>query len=143
MSKRRCGAALILVALVAAGCGSGDDTTGEATATAARSNPAPGTPPVVEDVASRLRAAGIPAKGTTLDDGEAEVQVRGAEIVYYTDPSETTKWLRLAAKHPQSMLADTYGQVVVAVFTASPNKPLTSAERARFEEISTVVDPQR
>lgn len=137
------GCVLLLAALTVAliSCG-GNDSATEAETTAAK--PRSTTPPVVEDIVRRLQAAGISARPTTLDEGEAEIEVKGAEIVYYADPSEAAKegegLLQVATGHPQKAMTDAYGQVIV--WTAN-EKPLTSAQRTRFEEISKIVDPQR
>lgn len=132
--------AVLVVALV--GCGGSDSATETETTAAAR--PQPSTPPIVEDIARRLQAAGIAAKATALSEGEAGIEVKGAEIVYYADPGEAAKegagLEQVATGHPQKAMADAYGQVIV--WTAN-EKPLTSAQRARFEEISAIVDPQR
>ncbi len=145
MRRRKWGTLLVGIALglaVLAGCGGDNDAT-EETATAA-AKPQYVVPPVLEDIAQQLRAAGISADPTVLHDGEAEIEVQGAEIVYYTDPNEAAKesegLLRVATGRPQKAMADAYGQVIV--WTAN-EQPLTGAQRARFEEISAIVDPQR
>lgn len=128
--------------IVLAGCGGDDDATEETVAAAAK--PQYVVPPIMEDIAQQLRAAGISAEPTALQDGEAEIEVQGAEIVYYTDPSEAAKegegLLQVATGHPQKAMADAYGQVIVWI---SNEQPLTGAQRAKFEEISAIVDPQR
>ncbi|HET7052456.1 MAG TPA: hypothetical protein VFI09_00895 [Solirubrobacterales bacterium] len=140
--KRWCVLLLTVLAVAFVGCGTGNDSATETETTAAKAQPT--TPPVVADIARRLQAAGIHARATALNEGKAEIEVKGAEIVYYADASEAAKegtgLEQVATGHPQKAMADAYGQVIV--WTAN-EKPLTSTQRARFEEISKIVDPQR
>lgn len=141
--KRRCGAAVALVAVLVAGCGGGSDAAEETTTATAKAPPEPPTPALVEDLARQLNAAGFQTEVTPLEEGHSDIRVNGAEIVYYTDPSEAAKegreLVKIATNHPKGAMADAYGQVIV--WTAGTI--LTNAERARFEEISEIVDPQR
>lgn len=144
MRKRRWGGLLLVaVAVLAAGCGSGTDAE-ESTTPVAAVRPQSAAPPLLEDLARQLQEAGIPAKATYLVDGKAQVEVQGAEILYYADPSEAERegegLTRIAANHPQEAMAATYGQLIL---WTGGERPLAPAERARFEAISKVVDPQR
>jgi hypothetical protein len=136
--RRMGGGFLAVLAVAFVGCG---ESAPPAETTAAQS---PSVPAVAEALARKLKAAGIAAEATALSEGESRVEVGGVEIVYLADPSEAAKegaaLLKLAAGHPQKAMADVNGRIVAWI---ARERPLTSAERARFEEVAKIVNSPR